>query len=170
MVMALGAGRLDALDCGRRRDGGSSAFLDGVFLEQDGDEGGGGDRDEGSDDAGQGGSQEEGDEYGKAHEVDAGTHDAGDEDGVFDVDIDEIEDEDAGHLGPGVERSDDGDQRDGDDASGDGDDVEQAHKKSEEKEVADVEETEDDDARDAEDEHEGALAEEPFADLAFGSF
>ena len=33
-----------------------------------------------------------------------------------------------------------------------------------------MEETEDDDARDAEDEHEGALADEPFADFALGSF
>ncbi len=33
-----------------------------------------------------------------------------------------------------------------------------------------MEETEDDDARDSEDEHEGALADEPFAHLPFGSF
>jgi hypothetical protein len=33
-----------------------------------------------------------------------------------------------------------------------------------------VEEAEDDDAADAEDEHEGALADEPFADFAFGFF
>src|SRR5437879_5638564 len=147
----------------------SSVFLNGVFVEQDGDEGGGGYRNQGSDDAGEGGAQEQGDEDGEAHEVDAGAHDAGDQDGVLDVDVDEIEDEDAGHLGPGVECGDDGDQGDRDHAAGDGDDVEQAHEEAEEEEVADVEEAEDDDARNAEDEHEGALADEPFADLALGS-
>ncbi len=149
--------------------GGASVLLDGVLLQKNGDEGGGGDRDEGSDDAGEGGSQEQGDEDGEAHEVDAGTHDARDEDGVFDVDVDDVEDEDAGHLGPGVECGDDGDESDGDDAAGDGDDVEQAHEEAEKKEVADVEKAEDDDAGDSEDEHEGALAEEPFAHLALGS-
>jgi hypothetical protein len=147
-----------------------SFSLDGVFLEKNGDEGGGGDGDEGSDDAGKGGPQEQGDEDGEAHEIDAGTHDAGDEDGVFDVDVDEIEDEDAGHLGPGVERGDDGCEHDGDDAAGDGNDVEQSHEEAEKDEVADVEETEDDSARDTEDEHQGALADEPFADLALGLF
>jgi hypothetical protein len=147
-----------------------SVLLDGVLLEKDGDQGGGGDGDECSDDAGKGCAQQQGDEDGKAHEIDAGAHDAGDEDGVFQVDVDDVEDEDTGHLGPGVERRDDGDEGDGDDAAGDGDDVEQAHEEAEKKEVADVEETEDDDARKSEDEHEGALAEEPFAHLAFGSF
>src|SRR5438045_1746952 len=146
----------------------NSVFLDGVFVEQDGDKGGRGDRNERSDDAGEGGSQEQGDEDGEAHEVDARTHDAGDEDGVFDVDVDEIEDENAGHLGPGVECGDDGDEGDSDDAAGDGDDVEQAHEEAEVKKVADVEDAKGDDARDPEDEHEGALADEPFADLAFG--
>ena len=51
---------------------------------------------------------EKGDEDGEAHEVDAVAHDAGDEDGVFEVGVDEVEDEDAGHLGPGVECGDDG--------------------------------------------------------------
>jgi hypothetical protein len=147
-----------------------SVFLDGVLLEQDGDESGGGDGDEGSDDAGEGRSQEEGDEDGEAREVDAGTHDARDEEGVFDVDVDEVEDEDAGHLGPGVECGDEGGECDGDGAAGDGNDVEEAHEEAEQDEVADVEETEDDGARDAEDKHEGALADEPFAHLAFGSF
>ncbi len=80
-----------------------SGALDGVFLEQDGDEGGGGDGDESSDDPGEGGSKEQGDKNGKAHEVNAGTHDAWGENGVLDVDVDDIEDEDAEHLGPGVE-------------------------------------------------------------------
>jgi hypothetical protein len=142
--------------------------LDGVFLEENGDEGGGGDGDEGSDDSGEGGSDEQGDEDGEAHEVDAGLHDAGGEEGVFDVDVDEIEDEDAKHLGPGVERGDGGDEEDGDDAAGDGDDVEQAHEDAEEDEVADVEDSEDDDAADAQAEHEEALAEEPFAHLELG--
>jgi hypothetical protein len=144
-------------------------FLDHVLLEQDGDQGCGGDRDKGSHDAGEGGSKEERDQDGKAHEIDAGAHDARDEDGVFDVDVDQIEDENPGHLGPGVERGDECGEDDGDDAAGDGDDVEQAHEKAEEDEVTDVEETEDDDACDAEDEHEGALADEPFADLALGA-
>lgn len=147
-----------------------SVLLDGVLLQKDGDEGGGGYGDEGSDDAGKGRAQQQGDEDGKAHEIDAGAHDAGDEDGVFQVDVDDVEDEDAGHLGPGVERGDDGDEGYGDDAAGDGDDVEQAHEEAEKKEVTDVEETEDDDARDSEDEHEGALADEPFAHLPLGSF
>ena len=86
--------------------------------------------------------------------------------GVLDVDVDEVEDEDAGHLGPGIECGDAGDEDHGDDASGDGNDVEQAHEDAEKEEVADVEEAEDDGAGDAEDEHEQALAEEPFADLA----
>jgi hypothetical protein len=149
---------------------GRSILLDGVLLEKNSDEGGGGDGDESADDTGEGGSEKKGDENGKAHEIDAGAHDARDEDGVFDVDVDEIEDEDAGHLGPGVERRDDGDERDGDDAAGDGNDVEQAHEEAKKKEVADVEEAEDDDARDTEDEHERALAEEPFAHLSLGSF
>ncbi len=72
-----------------RRAGLWVVFLDGVFLEQDGDEGGGGDGDEGSDDAGEGGAEEQGDEDGEAHEVDAGAHDARGEDGVFDVDVDD---------------------------------------------------------------------------------
>src|SRR3982074_2730461 len=100
--MPLGAGLLDSWAAESRATKAVgeviSVFLDGVLLEQDGDEGGGGDGDEGSDDAGEGGSEEEGDEDGEAHEVDAGTHDARDENGVFDVDVDEVEDEDAGHL------------------------------------------------------------------------
>ena len=147
-----------------------SVLLDGIFVEKNGDEGGGGDGDEGSDDAGKGGSQEQGDEDGEAHEVDAGTHDARGEDGVFDVDIDHVEEDDAGHLGPGVECGDERGERDGDGAAGDGDDVEEAHEKAEQNEVTDVEEAEDDGARDSEDEHEGALADKPFADLALGSF
>ena len=58
---------------------------------------------------------------------------------------------------------------DGDDAAGDRNDVEQTHEEAKEHEVTDVEETEDDGAGDAEDEHQGALADEPFADLAFGA-
>jgi hypothetical protein len=143
--------------------------VDGVLLEEDGDEGGGGDGDEGADDAGESCSEEEGDEDGETHEVDAGAHDAGDEDGIFEVDVDEIEDEDAGQLGPGVECGDDGGDADGDDSAGDGDDVEEAHEEAEEDEVADVEESEDDGADDAEDEHEGSLADEPFADSVLGT-
>ena len=88
--------------------------------------------------------------------------------GVLEVDVDEVEDEDADHLGPGVECGDERGDDDGDDAAGDWNDVEQTHEETEEDEITDVEETEDDGARDAEDEHEGALADEPFADLAFG--
>jgi hypothetical protein len=143
---------------------------DGVFLEQNGDEGGGGNGDKRSGDAGEGGSEEEGDEYGEAHQVDAGAHDARDEDGVFEVDIDGVEDEDAGHLGPGVDGGDDGHEQDGDDAPGDGDDVEKAHEKAEEEKVADVQDAEDDGAGDSQDKHEEALTEEPLADLLFGYF
>ena len=111
----------------------------------------------------------QGDEHGEAHEVDAGAHDARDEEGVLEVDVDEVEEEDAGHLGPGVERGDEGGERDGDDSAGDGDDVQQAHEDAEQEEVADVQQAEDDGAADAEDEHEQALAEEPLAhaDLGF---
>ena len=144
--------------------------MDGVLLEENGDEGGGGNRDESADDACEGGAEKQGYQDGEAHEVDAGAHDAWGENGVFDVDVDGVEDEDAGHLGPGVERGDPCGEDDGDDAAGDGDDVEEAHEKAEEEEVADVEEAEDDGARDSEDEHEEALAEEPFADFAFGFF
>jgi hypothetical protein len=82
--------------------------LDGVFLQKDGDEGGGGDGDEGSDDACEGSAEEQRDEDSEAHEIDAGTHDARGEVDVLDVDVDEVEDEDAGHLGPGVEGGDTG--------------------------------------------------------------
>jgi hypothetical protein len=147
-----------------------SGLLDGIFFEEHGDEGGGGDGDERADDAGERSAEKKGDENGEAHEIDAGTHDARGEDGVFDVDVDGIEDEDAGHFGPGVERGDSGSDDDGDDAAGDGDDVEEPHEEAEEDEVADVKESEDDGAGDSEDEHEGALAEEPFADFVFGFF
>src|SRR5882757_5098788 len=69
-------------------------FLDGVLLEEDGDEGSGGDGDEGSDDAGEGGSEEKGDEDGEAHEVDAGAHDAWGEVSILDVDVEDVEEED----------------------------------------------------------------------------
>jgi hypothetical protein len=145
-------------------------LLDGVLLDQDGDEGCSGDGDQGSDDAGEGGAEEQGHEDGEAQEVDAGTHDAGGEDGVFDVDVDGVEDEDAGHFGPGIEGCDAGCEDDGDDAAGDGNDVEQAHEEAKENEVTDVEKTEDDGAGDSQDEHEETLAEEPFADLLLGFF
>src|ERR1700730_9987684 len=168
--MRLGAGGVGRLGGGKRVHWTGSVLLDGIFVEKNGDEGGGGDGDEGSDDAGEGGSQEQGDEDGKAHEVDAGAHDARGEDGVFDVDVDDVEDDDAGHLGPGVKRRDERGEGDGDGAARDGDDVEEAPEKAEQDKVADVEEAEDDGARYAEDEHEGALADEPFAHLALGSF
>lgn len=88
------------MGCGKRRDGADSALLYGIFLEENGDEGGGGDGDESSDDTGKCRAQEQGHEDSKTHEIDAGTHDAGNEDSVFDVDVDEIEDDDAEHLGP----------------------------------------------------------------------
>ena len=83
----------------------------------------------------------------------------GGEDRIFDVDVDGVEDEDAGHLGPGVEGGDAAGEEDGDDAACDGDDVEQAHEDAEKDDVADVQDGEDDGAADAEDEHEQALAE-----------
>ena len=142
--------------------------VDGVLVEQDGDEGGGGDGDEGSHDAGEGGADEEGNEDGDAHEVDRGLHDARGEDGVFEIDVDGVEDEDAGHFGPGIERGDATGEDDGDDAAGDRDDIEQAHENAEKDEVADVQDAEDDGAADTEDEHEETLAEEPFAHFEFG--
>ena len=106
-------------------------ILDCVFFEEYGDECGGGDGDEGSDDAGDGGADEQGDEDGESHEVDAGAHDPRGENGVFDVDVDEVEEEDTGHFGPGVECRDSGRDEDGDDSSSDGNDVEHAHEDAE---------------------------------------
>jgi hypothetical protein len=148
--------------------GSLTVFLDSVFLQEHGDEGGGGDGDERTDDAGEGSSEEEGDEDGEAHEVDARTHDAWREVGVLQVDVDEVEDEDACHLAPGVECGDTGDEDDGDDSSGNGDDVEETHEEAEEEEVAYVEDAEGDGAGDSKDEHEEALSDEPLADLAVG--
>ena len=142
--------------------------MDEVLVQEDGDEGGGGDGDQGADDAGQLGPGDEGDEDGKAHEVDAVAHDARGEDGVFDVDVDEVEEEDAEHFFPGIERGDEGGQCDGDDRAGDGNDIEQAHEDAEQDEVADVQEAEDEGAGEAEDEHERGLAEEPLADTQLG--
>ncbi len=146
-----------------------SVFFDGVFVEEDGDEGGSGYGDQGSYDAGYCRAQEEGDEDGQAHEVDAGAHDAGGEEGVLQVDVEEVEGEDAEHLGPGVEGCDSSGEEDGEDSSCNGDDVEQAHEEAEEDEVSDVEEAEDDGAGEAQAEHEQALTEEPFAHLLVGS-
>src|SRR5271156_3970816 len=106
-----------------------SVLADGVLLEQDGDEGGGGNGDESADDTCQGCAQEQSDQHGEAHEIDAGTHDARGEEDVFYVGVDEIEDENAGHLGPGVERRYARGQDDGDDAAGNGNDIEEAHEK-----------------------------------------
>ena len=138
-----------------------------VLVHDDGDEGSGGDGDEGSDDAGKGCASEQRDDDGEAHEVDAAAHDAGGEEGVFDLDVDGVEDEDAGHLGPGVGGGDAGCEDDGDDAAGDGDDVEQAHEDAEQDEVAHMQEAEDDGAADAKDEHESELADEPAAHADF---
>ncbi len=147
---------------------GFGVAFDGVFIEQDGDESGGRNGHKGANDTGEGGSDKEGDKDGDAHEVDGGLHDAGGEDGVFDVDVDGVEDEDAGHFGPGIERGDAAGEDDGDDAASDGNDVEQAHKDAEKDEVADVQETKDDRAADSQDEHQQTLAEEPFAHFEFG--
>src|SRR5271154_4616894 len=151
------------------RAGRDSVFLDGVFLEENGDESGCGDRDERTDYAGICGAKEKSDEDGETHEIDAGAHDARGEDGVFQVGVEEIEDEDAGHLGPGVECGDERGEGDGDDGAGDGNDVEQTHEEAEKDEVTDVKEAEDDGAGDSEDEHENALSEEPFADFLLSS-
>jgi hypothetical protein len=143
--------------------------VDGILFEQDRDESCGGDGDEGSDDPGKGCSEEESNEDSESHEIDAVAHDAWGEDGTFDVGVDEIEDEDAEHLGPGVERGDECGEGDGDDCSHDGNDVEETHEETEEDEVADVQESEDDDAGDSEDHHEGELADEPLAYFALGA-
>ncbi len=144
-------------------------FLYGIFFEENGDQCGGGDGHERSCDSSECGSEEKRDEHCQAHEVDAGAHDAGDEVDVLDVEVDHVEDEDAEHLGPGVEGGDSGSKRDGDDASRDRDDVEESHKKAEQEEIANVQESEDDGAGDSEDEHQEALADEPLADLLVGA-
>jgi hypothetical protein len=139
-----------------------------ILVHENGDEGGGGDGDEGSNDAGESGAGDEGDEDRKAHEIDAAAHDARGEETIFDLYIDGVEDEDAGHLGPGIESGDDAREDDGDDAADHGNDVEQAHENAEKEEIPDVQGGEDDGAADAEDEHEGALAEEPLAHAEIG--
>ena len=143
-------------------------FLDEVLVHEDGDEGRGRDGDQGPDDAGQFGADDEGDEDGEAHEIDVLAHDARGEDGVFDVDVEEVEEEDGGHLGPGIEGRDQADEQDGDDTAGDGNDVHQTHEDAEQEEVADVQEAEDEGAGEAEDEHQRELAEEPLAGAPFG--
>ena len=150
------------------RDFLGEVFLDEVLVHEDGDEGGGWDGDQSADDAGQFCAGDEGDEDGEAHEVDAVTHDARSEEGALDVDVDEVKDEDAGHLGPGVEGRDQADEQDGNDAAGDGDAVHQAHEDAEQDEVADVQQAEDEGAGEAEDEHQRGLAEEPLAGAPFG--
>jgi len=170
MIMRLEWGWLDRRGCGKRKNGAGSVFLNGVLLEKDGDESGGGDGDESADDAGESGSEEEGDEDSEAHEIDAGAHDARGEDRIFDVDVDDVEDDDANHLCPGVECGDERGECDGDGAAGDGNDVEESHEKAEKDEVADVEKAEDDGAGDSKDEHESTLADEPLADFAFCFF
>src|SRR5580704_2062707 len=94
-------------------------LLDEVFIHEDRDEGGGGDGDQSSGDAGELGADDEGDDDGQAHQIDAGAHDARGEVGVFDVDVHEVEEEDAGHLAPGINRGNGADEQDGDDSSGD---------------------------------------------------
>ena len=127
--------------------------LDGVFIKQDRDERGCGNGDERADDAGESGTDQQGDKDGDAHEIDRGLHDARCEDGVLDVDVDGIEDEDAGHLGPRVKRRDAAGEDDGHNAAGDGDDIQEAHQDAEKDEVADVQHAEDNGAADAKDEH-----------------
>jgi hypothetical protein len=143
-------------------------LLDQVLVDDDGNHGGGGDGDEGADDAGEGGAGEQRDDHREAHEIDTAAHDAWSEEGVLDLGVDDVEDEDAGHLGPGVGSGDTGGEEDGDDASYDGDDVEEAHEDAEEKEVADVQKAEGGGAAEAEDEHERDLSNEPAAHADFG--
>lgn len=142
-------------------------FVYGIFFEQGDDECGSGYGDEGAYDTGQCCANEQGDEYGEAHEVYAALHDAGDEDCVLDVDVEEIEEEDAEHAGPRVEGRHSGGEDDGDDASGDGNDVEEAHEDAQQQEVAHMQESEGSDGTDAEDEHEETLSVEPLAHLDF---
>lgn len=144
--------------------------MDEVLVQEDGDEGSGWDGDQSADDAGQFRAGDEGDEDSEAHEVDALTHDARSEIGVLDIDVDEVEEEYGGHLGPGVEGCDQADEQDGDDSTGDGDAVHQTHEDAEEDEVADVQQAEDEGAGEAEDEHQKGLAEDPLADAQLGCF
>ena len=140
----------------------------GILLQQDRNQGRGRNRDERSNDPCQGCAEEQGDKDSKPHQVYARAHDARDQEGVLDVDIDCIEDQHAGHLAPGVDGRDDGDQHDRHDAAGDGNQVEQTHKKAQQNEVADVENAKDDSAGDSQDEHQEALAEQPLAHLVIG--
>src|ERR1017187_10478565 len=141
-----------------------------VLVHEDGDERGCGDCDEGADDSGEGYAGDQGDEHGEAQEIDAGAHDSGRQVRVFDVDVDEVEDEDAGHLAKRIECRDRAHEGDGDDSSSDGDDIHKAHEDAEQEEVADVQKAEDDGAADAKDEHQKTLAEEPSAHTEFGFF
>jgi hypothetical protein len=152
------------------RIGSGDFALDEVLVHEDGEEGGGGDGYEGTDDSGEFSPGEQSDQDGKAHEVDALAHDARGKDGVLDVDVDQVEDQHAGHFGPGVEGGNGRGDGDGDHTAGDRNDVHQAHQHAEQDEVADVQDAEGDGAAGAEDKHQRSLAEEPFAhaDVGFG--
>jgi len=99
-------------------------LLNEVLVDDDRDEGSGGYGDESSYDASEVGAYEQGDDYREAEEVDTATHDAGSEEAVFYLDIDDVEDEDAGHLAPGIGGGYASGEHDGDEATGDGNDVE----------------------------------------------
>jgi hypothetical protein len=145
-----------------------SRALNCVLFEQDCDQGGGGNCNQGAGDSSDGGADKERDEDREAHQVDARAHDAGDQEAVLDVDVDGVEDEDSGHLCPGVEGSYSSAEGNGEHCSGDRDDVKEAHHYAEQDEVADVEQAVDDDAAGSQGEHQDALAKEPFVHLEIG--
>jgi len=120
----LGFGVGDGGGLGGGLSGFGGVLLDEVLVDDDSDEGSGGDGDESSDDASEVRAYQQGDNDRETEEVDAATHDAGGEEAVFYLEIDDVEDEDAGHLAPGIGGGDASGEHDGDETTGDGNDVE----------------------------------------------
>ncbi len=125
--------------------------MNSILLEQNSYKGCGGHRDQGTHDSCQGSSAEQGDQDRKSREFDAAPHDAWDEVGILDIDIENIKDQHAETLGPGIERGHDCGEGNRDYSARDGDDIEQSHQESEQEEVADVQDREDDSGRDSQD-------------------
>ena len=141
-----------------------------VLVEENGDERRSGNGDQGSNDAGESRTNKESDENREPHQVDGGFHDARREDGIFKVNVDRVKDENTGHLGPGVKRRDARGSDDGDDAASDRNDIQQTHQHSKEYGVPHMQRDKNDSAADAQDEHEGALTDEPLAHLVLCDF
>src|ERR1700750_2171496 len=137
--------------------------LDGVFVQNDGNEHGGGDRDHGPHDAVDGGADDQGNDDGESRQTDRALHDLGGEVGVLHLRVDAVSDDNVEDAHPGVHRSSDDDQRHRDQGADDRDDVGDAHDDAERVGVANVQQGEDDGGVDAQDEHQRGLAEQPAA-------